>query len=109
MTYSFGRVIKELRNRRGLTQLELAENLNKRFDSKINKGMVSKWENDIDEPRLETARQLALFFNTSLDYILGIEEEVETIAAHHEGNEWSEDELKEIEDFKNYVRSKRKD
>lgn len=31
-----------------------------------------------------------------------------TIAAHHEEEEWSEEELAEIERFKEYVRSKRK-
>ena len=31
-----------------------------------------------------------------------------TIAAHHEEDEWSEEELAEIERFKEYVRSKRK-
>jgi lambda repressor-like predicted transcriptional regulator len=30
-----------------------------------------------------------------------------TIAAHHDGEKWSEDELEEIERFKEFVRSKR--
>ncbi|GIP61995.1 hypothetical protein J32TS6_05500 [Virgibacillus pantothenticus] len=30
-----------------------------------------------------------------------------TIAAHHDGDEWTEEELKEIEKFKEYLRSKR--
>jgi len=33
--------------------------------------------------------------------------EVDTIAAHHDNIDWTEDELKEIEDFKKYVLSKR--
>jgi len=33
--------------------------------------------------------------------------EHETIAAHHDGEEWSEEELDEIEAFKKFVRSKR--
>ncbi|MEX3713613.1 helix-turn-helix transcriptional regulator [Cytobacillus horneckiae] len=35
------------------------------------------------------------------------EEDVETIAAHHDGEEWTEEELNEIERFKEYVKSKR--
>ena len=31
-----------------------------------------------------------------------------TIAAHHDSDEWSEDELKEIEDIKKYAKSKKK-
>lgn len=33
---------------------------------------------------------------------------IKTIAAHHEGDEWTEEELKEIEAFKEFIRSKRK-
>lgn len=32
---------------------------------------------------------------------------IETIVAHHDGEEWTEDELKEIELFKEFVKSKR--
>lgn len=34
--------------------------------------------------------------------------EFETIAAHHDGDEWTEEELEEIERFKEFVRMKRK-
>lgn len=33
--------------------------------------------------------------------------EISTIAAHHEGEEWTNEELAEIEEFKRYVLSKR--
>lgn len=35
------------------------------------------------------------------------DDKVYTIAAHHDDEDWTEDELKEIETFKSYVRSKR--
>jgi transcriptional regulator with XRE-family HTH domain len=35
-------------------------------------------------------------------------DDIETIAAHHEGDEWTEEELKLIEEFKQFVRSQRK-
>lgn len=35
-------------------------------------------------------------------------EDFDTVAAHHDGEDWSEDELAEIEKFKEFVRSKRK-
>jgi len=34
--------------------------------------------------------------------------EIETIAAHHDGEEWTDAEREEIERFKDYIRSKRK-
>jgi len=35
-------------------------------------------------------------------------DDIQTIAAHHEGEEWTEEELAEIERFKEFVRMKRK-
>ena len=35
------------------------------------------------------------------------DEDIDTIAAHHDGEDWSEEELDEIEEFKKYIRSKR--
>lgn len=111
MVYSLGEKIKELRTKQGLSQEELADKLNAKFGTTINKGMISKWENNIGEPRLETARILALFFNVSLDELLGIfpkQDDIQTLAAHHEGEEWTEEELAEIERFKEFVRMKRR-
>lgn len=34
-------------------------------------------------------------------------EDIETIAAHHDGDDWTEEELQEIERFKEFIRTKR--
>lgn len=109
--YSLGEKLKELRIKRGLSQEDLAERLNEMFNASINKGMISKWENNIVEPRLDIARMLALFFNISLDELLGIDirdKNDDAYAAHLDGEDWTEEELEEIEKFKEYIRSKRK-
>lgn len=111
MSHSIGKIIKSLRNQRNLSQEELAEKINEKYGTSLNKGMISKWENKLGDPRLETVRHLALFFNVSLDHLLGLEKnesEIDTIAAHHDGEEWLEEELEEIERFKEFVRLKRK-
>ncbi|GEC92687.1 helix-turn-helix domain-containing protein [Brevibacillus brevis] len=105
---SFGDKVKELRIGRRLSQDELAEKLNERFGSAINKSMISKWENNLSEPKLETARMIALFFNESLDDLLSLNNDIQTIAAHHDGEDWTDEELKEIERFKEFVKLKRK-
>jgi len=64
---ALGQKLKRLRMKRGLSQDELAEQLNAAYDTAINKGMISKWENNIGEPRLETARILASFFQITID------------------------------------------
>ncbi|MEK5390172.1 helix-turn-helix transcriptional regulator [Margalitia sp. FSL K6-0131] len=109
MEFEIGRKIKELRINKSLSLEELAENINKRFNTNLNKGMISKWENGLGDPRLEHARYLALFFDVSLDYLLGLKEkeDITTIAAHHDGEEWTDEELDEIERFKAFVKSKR--
>lgn len=105
---TFGNKLKELRIKKGLTQDELADKMNEMYGTTVNKGMVSKWENNLGEPRLETARYLAAFFNTTLDELLGIDQDVQSIAAHHDGEDWTEEELEEIRKFKEFVLSKRK-
>lgn len=40
---------------------------------------------------------------------MAIDGEIHTIAAHHDGEDWEEDEIEQIEEFKRYVRSKRND
>jgi len=65
--HALGQKLKRLRMNRGLSQDELAEQLNAAYDTAINKGMISKWENNIGEPRLETARILASFFQITID------------------------------------------
>lgn len=72
MDYSFGEKLRELRNRRNLTQDDLANELNIAFGSTINKGMISKWENDREEPRMDAIRNISKYFNIALDDLLNL-------------------------------------
>ncbi len=64
--------------------------------------------------KLSTLRKLANYFDCSLDFLVddnvteNIDNEVQTLAAHHDGVDWTEEELEDIENFKKYVLSKRK-
>lgn len=68
-----GNKIRELRKKHNLTLDELANNLNNRYPDTMNfnKGKISKWENDKEEPRLSSVRVLADYFDVSLDYFNG--------------------------------------
>ena len=70
-----GKKIKELRKSHNLTLEELADILNKEYPDTINfnKGKISKWENDREEPRLSSVKILADFFDVPLDYFNGID------------------------------------
>lgn len=61
----FGTRLKELREEKNLTRDALAKKLN------ISYSAVSKYETNVRFPDKETLRQLADFFNITLDFLLG--------------------------------------
>jgi len=73
-----GNKIRELRKKHSLTLDELANNLNNRYPDTMNfnKGKISKWENDKEEPRLSSVKILADYFDIPLDYFNGNEVEI---------------------------------
>ena len=57
--------IKELREEKNLSQLELAKNLN------LTQQSISLYEKGDREPSIDVLKNIANFFNVSLDYLLG--------------------------------------
>jgi len=66
MSETMGQIIKRLRKERGLTQEELAEQLNLTFQA------VSKWENDTGMPDISQIVPLATVFGVSTDVLFGM-------------------------------------
>lgn len=62
---------RELRSRDSLTQRDAAAKL------KVAKKTVSEWENSHTEPRLETLVDMASLFHVSVDYLLGLTDELQ--------------------------------
>ena len=65
----YGIRIRELRESRQLTQNELAKKLNS------TQKQISKWETEYVEPNIFWLCNLANFFDVSIDYIVGLENE----------------------------------
>lgn len=65
--YDFGLRLKELREKKKLTQTQVAKRLN------LNKSTIFGYENNIKTPSVNTLTQLALFYGVSSDYLLGLE------------------------------------
>ena len=104
MLEMIGKRLKQLREDRGLTQADIAKFLG------VSRTTYTQYETEKSEPDLATVSKLAEFFGTSVDYLLcktDIKTPIETLAAHHEGEEWTEEELEEIERFKEFVRMRR--
>lgn len=70
---TLGDKIKELRTERDLTMDMLVADMKSRFgDIKMDKSMLSRWERGENDPSLENAKFLSVYFNVSLDYLIGL-------------------------------------
>lgn len=56
--------LKELRKKKGLTQEELASELN------VSRQAITKWESGEGAPDIDNLRNIALFFHVSVDYLI---------------------------------------
>ena len=70
MEETLGYRLKQARKYNNLSQVALANQLNAlgKANSKINKSMLSKWENNRDSPTLDNLQLIAKFFNRPMDY-----------------------------------------
>ena len=57
--------IRELRQKRGISQIELGKIL------RIRNNAISRYENNICEPSVKTWAQMAEYFEVSIDYLMG--------------------------------------
>ncbi len=78
--------------------------------TRITKSTFSDWKTGRSKPKQDKLQKIADFFGVTLDYLMNgtYDNQINTIAAHHDEAEWTEEELEEIEEFKRYVLSKRK-
>ena len=69
---NIGNKIKTLREKKGLTQLELSKDLN------VVRQTVAQWENQERDLKTGAIISLAKYFNVSADYLLGLTENTST-------------------------------
>ena len=99
--------VKELCKSRGITVKGLEGKLD------IPHNTIYQWKRIA--PSLDKIQKVADYFGVSIDYLLGRTEQkelpedntVHTFAAHHDEDEWTEEELEEIEEFKRFVAMRR--
>ena len=68
MKINIGNNLKQLRLQKGLTQEQLADVFG------VSAQAVSRWENNTSYPDITLLPGLAIFFNTSVDAIVGMDE-----------------------------------
>ena len=99
---NFNENLKNARERKGISQKDVAEKIG------VAKSTYSLYESGNREPNVQTIKKIADVLNVSADDLLGLNEEPLTIAAHFDGDEYTEEELDEIKAFAEFVKAKRK-
>ena len=92
------------------------------LERRINKATLSKeagipyttiagfYTKGTDNIKLSTLKKLSSYFGCSIDYLTADDvKEMPTIATHFNLNEYTENELKEIQLFAAYIKSRRED
>lgn len=69
----FGERLHELRTEHGYSMDYLADIYNKKYNGKLNKSTISRYENGLQEPMLFVVNNLADLFSVSVDYLTGNE------------------------------------
>lgn len=98
------KIIKEEMKRQELSISELA----RRVD--MAKSAVSRYLNESREFSLNRAQDFAKALHISVEYLLGFEDEhqQDTIAAHFNKEDLTEEEMEEVEQFIEFVKNRRK-
>lgn len=99
---NFNENLKEARLKSGISQKDLAENIG------VAKSTYSLYESGKREPNVDTIKKIASSLNVSADTLFGIDNEPTTLAAHFEGDEYTESEMEEIRNFAAFVKNKRR-
>ena len=84
-----------------MTQKDVADNIG------VAKSTYSLYESGNREPNVQTIKKLADLLNVSADDLLGLNQEPTTIAAHFDGDDFTEDELEDIRAYADFVKNRR--
>ena len=68
MKENFGTKLKELREEKGLSQMELAKLID------IPQATLARYELEKSEPRITEIRKICNYFDVTSDYLLGLED-----------------------------------
>ena len=117
---TFTERLRELRVQSNYSQQDLADKMG------VTKQTISQYERGVRKPDMDTLTALCDIFNVSSDYLMGKSDvtvrllnsddlkrlnlsyqKQSDMAAHFDGEEFTEDEWEEIERFKMFVKSKR--
>ena len=91
-----GQKIKELREENNLSMIQLAKKID------VSDAAICKWENGASEPKATYIHRLAVFFNVTTDYLLGLENDFGSKIDTHT-NTLSKEEEKILSEYRNLL------
>lgn len=97
----FSENLKIAREKKNMTQKEVADIIG------VAKSTYSLYESGNREPNVQTIKKIADVLNVSADTLLGLNTEPITMAAHFDGDEYTEDELEDIKAYAEFVKNRR--
>ena len=97
----FNENLKIAREKKNMTQKEVADSIG------VAKSTYSLYESGNREPNVQTIKKIADTLNVSADDLLGLNEQPITVAAHFDGNEFTEAELDDIRAYAEFVKNRR--
>lgn len=97
----FNENLKTAREKKNMTQKEVADSIG------VAKSTYSLYESGNREPNVQTIKKIADTLNVSADDLLGLNEQPTTMAAHFDGDEYTEAELEDIRAYAEFVKNRR--
>ena len=97
----FNENLRAARERKNMTQKDVADNIG------VAKSTYSLYESGNREPNVQTIKKLADLLNVSAADLLGLNQAPTTIAAHFDGDDFTEDELEDIRAYADFVKNRR--
>ena len=98
----FNENLKTAREKKNMTQKEVADSIG------VAKSTYSLYESGNREPNVQTIKKIADTLNVSADDLLGLNEQPTTMAAHFDGDEYTEAELEDIRAYAEFVKNRKK-
>ena len=92
------------RKKNKITQKELAEKLGVKHNA------ISSWENGVNSIDIDTLFRVCQIFGITVNDMYGMSsqsDEPTTLAAHFDGDDYTEDELDEIKQFAQFVKNRK--
>lgn len=103
----FSQNLKYLRKKYDMEQIDLAHKLGRKSASS-----VSEWEKGKYTPKMTTLKEISEIFNVSINDMmtkdLSNPEEIETVAAHLDYTDLTDEELEEVQRYIDFVKSRKK-